>query len=1372
MSVFLITFFTILFNVESSPSIRNGIDSSWASEKDILIQHFTQNDGLPLNSVNGLVYHSDGFMYLSTLGGLSRFDGFTFTTLSANDGVFLPESRFTHVGSLKNGNLFVLSETGIQYIFNPNNAKQPVFKLTPGHTAVYSDSLLAASFNTDSLVYYTETLQIRHIEHILGESLQSVLVHSSGWQLKHTNKALYIKTSTNSKRIDNIDLPFIFSHPINGKRFLKLIELSNHNVGIIGFSGVMILDASGSIIFSHRFNPDYFAVNLLAIDSNRVLITGHSNFYEVNISTGSIKPVTQFENTFASETSFPTEWLNKPLFVSYDRIQWGNKELYRANGSQEIWACYLHPITNDLWIGTQGKGLLRLFPSYFYTLNASKGLLGENVYGIEGDSVTNLLISTFDKGLIHLTKTEANILNDAYRLGRSVIFSNSPNSALSGKWGGLLDRYQLKTGEFERLNMQDDDTLFHYSDVNSLDLLFKDSQKRIWIGTRVQLLRLSADEKNYTRILNPQSEYIPGISSMLELDSETFLLGSIYRGLYIYNKGVIQSLNHKNLSTAIRHILAENDSTFWLATENKGIQQITLNRKLDSITTIFSVNSNHGFPHKMVHRILADTLGSLWVSTNNGLIKFDRNYLHHAIRSSNLTQLFYQTFSINHGLPINEFNGGTSQSGINLDNNDLIFPGQKGIVLIKPYEKQFINEDHSASIYLKNAIYGDTVLFNTNTSFLDLQNDERFLSIQLGINSFLSEREYHIQFKTDDAIQWKNVSNDNTLNFSGLSSGIHSILFRFNNQQNPLKNTFKLTVSVQPYFYETISFRLFVGAILVLGIFLGFERQRNKHSILEKRLTKEVQKRTREIEQERIKTEHALSIIEQQAARLETISQYKEDVFMGITHELKTPLSLIQGPLEIIQESLNQNDTKSIERQLLIIKNNARRLKDLVNKTLTTIRYSADSETFSMNNYDSNQLILSCINSMQEESNLKNIHIILNNEQTNRTVTTDLVAFELILGNIIQNAIKYSNNNTTCVIKSTFIDQNWIISVADSGIGIEKDQIDKIFNPYYRVVHSEKNPGAGIGLTVAKRICTLMNGSIEVSSKLGKGSTFTIRLPLQENPSTQDVENSKQLASKQAKSSAMQNLNDNRKRILLVDDNHDFIVFLTDVLQNDYVIYSAENGESALQIVHNTPIDAIVSDVMMPRMGGIELAKQISENAIFKNIAFMFLSADDKESTIQKGFSYGAEVYLTKPIQVESLRINLSALLLRRDNLPLEKNSSYLATQVEEIILKHLTDSQLSIDQIAHVLGLSRSNLYGKWSKIHPLTINDFITYLRIRETFTLMYKENLNVSQACIACGFKYSAYMSRVFKKKYGLQPTEYIKQNPGKIPGMISP
>lgn len=1369
MRLFIFTLFTFISFVDSGLSQKSIIDSTWASEKDILIQQFTQSNGLPINSVSGLVYHSDGFMYLSSLGGLTRFDGFTFTTLNSRYNVHLPESRFTHIGSLKNGNLFLMSETGTNYIFNPNNPKQGFFTLPLGHSAVLTDSLLSASFNSDSIVFYNEALQIRAIEYIKAEKLQSFFIHSSGWQIQHTNKALSIKTSKGLNRIENDQLPFNFLEPINGKRFLKIIELDNHFVGIIGFSGIILIDPNGKMVFQHRFIPDYFAVNVLAITNDQYLITGHMNYFEVDIHSGTVKKVTQFEQTFASETAFPTIWKNKAFYLSYDRIQWGNKELYKAKGSQELWFCYQHPKTGDLWIGTQGNGLLRLFSSYFYTLNSAKGLTGENIYGLEGTHVENLLLSTFDQGLIQLQKTTSKVLNNEYRLARSVVTSNFPPNVYSGKWGGLLDRYNLKTGEFNRLNMQNNDTLFHYSDVNSLDLLFKDSQKRIWIGTRVQLVRLSADEKKYSRILNSRFGYIGGITSMVELASELFIMSSIFDGLYVYRNGRMTQLMHHQLSNAVRDIFVENDSTFWLATENKGIQYVQLNTRLDSVLGVYSLNASSGFPHNMVHRILSDQLGFFWVSTNQGLLRLNIQELKKTISSTNPSTITYQTFTTQQGLPTNEFNGGASQSGLVLQNHDLLFPSQNGLVLVKPNESQFLAKDTLASIYVKTVSYGDTVVHFPLSNKISLNHENRYIGIQLGINSFLTEKNYQIQFETNQSNRWENSNENNTLYFSGLSTGEQTFRFRLAHQNQSDQKWLRFTVYVKPYFYETIEFKLILGLCLIFAVIFIFLQQKNKRERLENRLTKEVIKRTKEIEKERINTQQALSIIEQQAAKLEAITQYKEDVFMGITHELKTPLALIQGPLEVIQESLEINDLETIQRQVRIIGNNSKRLQDLVKKVLTTIQYTGESDTFSMKYYDSESLIQSCVLSLKEEADSKQIAIHVEFEHEHKKVVTDIVAFELILNNIIQNAIKYSYENTTCTIVSQFDDQFWVISITDQGIGIEENQLVKIFDPYFRVTHSEKNPGAGIGLTIANRICTMMNGKIEVSSKPAKGSTFIVYLPQKNVPilpddTIQPITLSNRNTSIHTK--------DYRKRILLVDDNPEFLQFLSEVLQNDYTLHTAENGESALQILKANPIDVIISDVMMPGIGGLELARQVNENPDYRNIAFMFISADEKASTIQKGLSFGAEVYLTKPIHIETLRTNLSGLLLRSQNLPLEKNSTFLSTQVEEIILKHLTDAQLSVDHIAHVLGMSRSNLYGKWSESHPLSINDFITYIRIRETFRLMYKDNLNVSQACIACGFKYSAYMSRVFKKKYGITPTEFIQKYPSKIPGMINP
>ncbi len=544
------------------------------------------------------------------------------------------------------------------------------------------------------------------------------------------------------------------------------------------------------------------------------------------------------------------------------------------------------------------------------------------------------------------------------------------------------------------------------------------------------------------------------------------------------------------------------------------------------------------------------------------------------------------------------------------------------------------------------------------------------------------------------------------------------------------------------------------------------------------------------VQRERLKSNLKLAKVEQEREHFELekakeVDKVKSAFFTNISHEFRTPLTLIKGPVAtLLEEYANNPRTKE---QLKLVERNSDLLLKLINQLLDLAKLESGTLTVDKTEGDMNSFLLAIANSFSSMALQKNIGLTIEPPSSRYLALFDKDKLETILINLVNNAIKFTppggNVNVRFLWETLTQNSNRLtISVADTGIGIPADQQTKIFERFHQVNEAHKEVGTGIGLSLVKELVSLMEGTLTLKSELGKGSEFVIVLPveivraLSEGEVTVRAMDAPEIALQEkflVKESENETGDDVKARLLVVEDNDDLRSFIISSLGGEFHFIEARDGREGMEKAFEEVPDLIISDVMMPEMDGITMTKKIKKDTRTSHIPLILLTAKTSEESKLSGLETGADDYLTKPFNRNELllkvrnRIALQVKLREKIRLELLKDSPKVEVQsadekflikVKEAILKRMDDEQLGVESLAEEIGLSRSQLLRKITALTGVSVNELIRTFRLQKAAHLLEQKWGPVAQVAYEVGFSNLSYFSKVFKEQYGVLPSEY--------------
>nr|WP_319511099.1 substrate-binding domain-containing protein [uncultured Draconibacterium sp.] len=577
--------------------------------------------------------------------------------------------------------------------------------------------------------------------------------------------------------------------------------------------------------------------------------------------------------------------------------------------------------------------------------------------------------------------------------------------------------------------------------------------------------------------------------------------------------------------------------------------------------------------------------------------------------------------------------------------------------------------------------------------------------------------------------------------------------------------------------------------ILVIQTFRAYRIKRSANQKLEHQKL-EIEKRNREIIKQR---DQIIEVSE----KLEEATQTKLRFFTNMSHEFRTPLTLIVGPLENMIDSADIPER--FKKQVSLMHKNALRLLHLINQLMDFRKIENNKMQLQAAQYDVVSFLNEVIMPFYDLAEKKKISVLFETEERSINAWFDMDKLDKVVFNLLSNAIKFTPVNgsikVSCSTLKSVVNKVWDeeleIKVADTGNGIPPNEVNHIFNRFYQAESSHGFMGTGLGLSLSKEFVDLHHGKIEVKSEVGKGTTFTIRLPLGDqhlsdaekietpvsHSARQPTKRSSEIQIDTIADKALALDFDETPTILLVEDEKDVREYIKDSLHDHYRILQAENGKKALEIIREEEPDLIVSDIMMPEMDGLELTRTLKTDLKTCHIPIILLTAKTSQEQKFEGLEEGADSYIPKPFNSKHLQIRVKKLLelrkkmqerykgqllINEDDKDLSRLDRKFLNKISQIVEEHLEKEELTVEELSQMLGLSRVHVYRKIKKLTGMSVSEFVRSVKLKLSLNLIKTSGKTMAEIAYEVGFSSPSYFTKCFKDQFGMSPSEFGKRS----------
>ncbi len=888
---------------------------------------------------------------------------------------------------------------------------------------------------------------------------------------------------------------------------------------------------------------------------------------------------------------------------------------------------------------------------------------------------------------------------------------------------GGLDRMNIETETFTHYKIKQDNAIDDFSET--IFQICEDKEGRLWLAAGTGgLFRSDKDKKEFKQFNFPRADSIsinPVIYD-LQIDAKGTMWASDSRngGLYKYDDKTDKfTLFLKEF--IVLSIVEDKNGWYWLSTFEKGI--LHLNPADGSYK---QYTKEDGLKTNLGNLILKGNEEDIyWITSRFGPSKMDT-------KTGKIT-------------PVNLSMGRYNIGGFKSADGKLFFPANKGLLSFYPNEimgnpfppKTVINDFLiSGKPYKTNTDKSQETILSYN------QNDISFKYVGLHFsNSSKNQYQYKLTPVDDD---WIHVDKERIARYSNLQPGTYTFQVKSANSDGVWnEESTSIQFTIKPAWWATWwAYIIYLGiAIFLADRFYRFQLSK-KLAVAENRKTKE-------------------------------LDELKSKMYANISHEFRTPLTIISGLSDVLLEGI----TSDKERNLLGgITHSSNQLLNLVNQMLDLASLDAKKMTPSYKNGDIIKFIEKCISMYKSYSDSKQLTLKFKTDVSSLTMDFDDDKLQKILNNLLSNAIKFTPEKGNISVYVEQIEDRLSIKITDSGKGIEPKQLHNIFQRYYKTYDLHQNVGTGIGLALTKELVKLLKGKIQVDSKVGKGTSFTINLPIHNTSiKTNLIHKIPFIDNTVFHEYGLEKAKKEKKihSILLVEDNKEIRNFIKLILSDLYTFYTANNGVEGLKIAKSKNIDFIISDVMMPKMDGFEFCKHIKNDVSTSHIPFIIISARTETKDKIKGYKLGIDAYLTKPFNKQELLLIIKNILEKKqDQINFLSNLLHLQNEHSEVpdinqldldLIKNiqefaLDNNKMSIDELAQSLYTSRTQLHRKVKSLTGMSISNYINHIKIEKAKTLLKNTQLTISEIAYDVGFDDAAYFSRTFKKFTTISPINY--------------
>lgn len=1407
------------------------------------INYLTADNGLAQNMVDHIFRDSRGFIWISTWNGLDRYDGYEFVHFnSRNSANSLRNDNVHCVEEDPQGNLWIATETGVDFldyrtgeIFHSEKKlgrKMPFDNRSVSFIQKDESGDLWVGYETGlALIHFTGDGRITAEEVYKSQTTINTLLNQNGnLYIGHSNGVFRLIRGSNGK-YNRVSAGDAF------KQFNRIVNTFFYDNGIIWIgttTGLFKYEPNSEDLTYYLAN----SANINALSSN--FITDIKKSKDGQLLIGTLIGLNIYDYRTDSFSQIVSESSQEGISLNNNFVNC----IYLDN--QTIW----------IGTEKGGINLLtsnpNIFTNYVHS-SAIPGSISKNpVNAIYEDEAGDLWVGNVEGGLNLRKKGSSQFVHYTSQVGNPNTLSHNTISYICrdyngdywfATWGVGINRMKLAdkaNPKFQRYTynpankggIQNDFVAAMASDTRNQGL---------WVGTREGLDFFDIKSNQFIHVLSylPDNKKIKYTTGML-IDRQNRLWIGTGNGLFcIYLNRT--DLKRNKITYRHFHYLLSNPSTrrlekincihqrkngeLWFGSNGNGLYRLV---ETAGITSFINVDEEMGLSDNVIYGILEDETGSLWLSTDRGLCAY------------NPEKNSFRSFNKSDGLRSNQFYWNAYCKG---SDGKMYFGHLAGLTQLDPLKTNPVAEQLKTSITRIKVLNDDVFPSNLQHSgqhlFFDgmqlsrirLKEADKAFSVEFSSLTYtLTEKtKYAYRLKGFDN-EWTEVSADRRFaSYTNLKAGKYTFEVKCTNPDGTWSNEItSITISVIPPFYKTWWFIL-----LILGLvgYAAYKYYVYRIQMLKKQkihLRQMVEERTREIEYQN-------EILENQAVELqatlkeliehqdeisrqnevltqqnEKITRQKEQLvemakkvqeatldkiafFTNITHEFRTPITLILGPVE---RALKLSQNPAVQEQLQIVQRNSRLLLSLINQLMDFRKVDSGKMEIvkTQNNFVDflDNLILPFEELVKERGIVfrKQYRI----EQPEFPFDPDNM--QKVVGNLLSNAIKFTpEKGVITVIASTYQDkkdkkERLYVAVKDNGKGIHESELEKVFDRFYQSKQSGSFPGygqsgTGIGLYLCKRIVQLHNGKIEARNNRAGGACFRFIIPIERELTS--------VVTAEGKSMQMLVANPNLEKehlqyeivkgkpvLLLVEDNADMRQYVKSILQEDYNILEAANGAVGQELTNRYQPDLIISDIMMPVMDGLEFCKKVKTNFVTSHIPVILLTAKSATDTQIESFNLGADAFLVKPFNEELLKVMIQNLNERRQriqmrfadsmdtgalNIAEESQDKKFMDKALKVIKENYTNSNFDVSEFIDEMGISRSLLHKKLQNLAGQSASRFIRTYRLNVARELIVKNrinhSLNISEIAYEVGFNDPKYFTRCFTKHFGVTPSSFLDE-----------
>ncbi len=1324
---------------------------AYAQEK-ALIKRLGISNGLSNNSVRCIYQDKRGFIWFATYDGLNRYDGKEFRIF---------RNKIGDSTSLPHNYIYSLQEDDAQQLWVG----------TGQGLALFDQNLLRFS-----LMYYIGASSAKPqpvnftLYSIKPDAAGNMYGGTNGYGLlvrkKGEKLCRIIPANIGGKQIRDYSVSDIVVEGgtvwafVNGQGLCRLDRSSQSLIPVnteVRFANCLFSDQSGTFwvgsesgLYQYSFKENRYLAHFVdqpgQLSDNNVisLCTDKHNDLWIGTDRGGISVYNRNKTFHYIEPGDGTDKLSSESVFSLLRDR-----------------------EDRMWIGTikGGCNVIDEQMGRFTTITrdpfGSNTIPASTIYSFCETKDKDLLIGTDGGGLSVWNRPSGRFTN--YRHIPGNLSSLSHNAVIRimedhegmiwvATFGGGVNQFSTSTGQFRQLPCIDDVTGY---ENRFISLLYEDRQHTIWTSTFNDGQLFTFDRINNR--FEPYGRSFSNMISMLEDREGTLWAGN--SSMLVKIDRVEKKHTVFQIGKPVRAIHEDRDGRFWLGTEGGGL--LLFDRKAGKVIRRFS--DADGLCNNGVLNIREDSAGQLWMSTFNGLSQF--NY------STSTFKNYYQT----DGLQSNQF---TYNAAVQLSTGELVFGGINGFSLFNP--EQILPREYMPPVFITNILINSQPV-SAVSHYIRSAGSAGIIELRVPYNQAVFNFSFNaLEYTSPEKIaygyylegwdkNWNYSGNISNINYNNLTEGSYTLHLKstnVNGQWNENETLLKLVI-LPPWYRSWWAYIIYIlSAGSLVWLYLRYRSQ-----------------------QARLK--YKMKITELNAEKEKEINEKRQSFFTNITHEFRTPLTLIINPLKDLVSGKQKADDGDIE----LVYGNARRLLSLVDQLLLFRRTESETGKLHLSKLDLQQTSKEAFSFFIQQARSKGISYTFSCPDQLPDVYGDREKLQIVFYNLLSNALKFTPAAGRITFRIWVEGDRVLCEVADSGPGIPSETGSRLFEKFYQVnkKESKAKAGFGIGLYLVKQLVEEHKGQIWYESEAGNGTRFIMALqaghrhfgdlPVDEAPAPSGYELLDEIIAGQdpipvlkIQTDGLESVVSEQQSILIADDNPQMRSYLVQIFKHRFIVYEAGSGEEAYKLAGELQPDIIISDVVMENGSGIEFCKRVKETASLSHIPFVLITGSYSQESKLNGIEVGADDYITKPFEKDMLVARVQSLIKKQQNLQKyfyneithQQNTLNISAEYKDFlesciaaVERNLDKDDFNIQVLAQDMGMSHSKLYKKIKAISGQSASSFIRYIRLRKAAELFINSDYNINETAFYVGIKDIKYFREQFTRIFGVKPSVYIEK-----------